>query len=189
MPRKSQMAASALVASEMPDGGWPEVAIMGRSNAGKSSLLNRIMGQRVALVSGNPGRTQRIHFYARDHWYLVDLPGYGYAKVPASLRLAFGHAVETYLAERQALVAAILVQDCRRDMASDEALLVNWAIQRNVLLVVAANKVDKLNRQERETRQTALETQYSCPVVMTSASSGEGLHAVKEHLSGLGLHV
>jgi GTP-binding protein len=186
---KGRLVVSALSEAEMPHNGWTEVAFLGRSNAGKSSLINQLVGARVALVSSQPGRTQRIHFYAMNGWYLVDLPGFGYAKASKTARQAFGAAVERYLFERQPLVAGVLIQDVRRDPEEDEMMVVNWAAERNVLLVIVASKVDKLNRSERQARAERLRAQYPAPVLLVSNRTGEGIDDVRGALRGLGLTV
>ena len=178
---------SALKPGEFPAEDRAEVAVMGRSNAGKSTLLNALVGAKVARVSQDPGRTRRINFFDLGEWYLVDLPGYGYAKVSQRSRIEFGQAVDRYLATRSALIAAILIQDVRRDLEEEEAMVVDWADQRNVLLVVVANKADKLNQRERERRRRALESQYRRPIHLISAQKRQGLDPVREAIRGLGL--
>ncbi|NMP21255.1 ribosome biogenesis GTP-binding protein YihA/YsxC [Sulfobacillus harzensis] len=188
-PARGQHVASALDQSEMPTSGLPEVAFMGRSNAGKSSLINALVKAKVAHTSSTPGRTQRINFFQMPGWYIVDLPGFGYAKVSKAEREAFGQAVDQYLIGRQPLVAAVLIQDVRRDPEEEEAMLVHWAADRNILLVVAASKMDRLNRREQEERRQRLESIYGRPVFLISNRTGEGLDQVREALRGLGLSV
>lgn len=191
MPKhRDALIASALEASQMPTDGLPEVALLGRSNCGKSSLLNRLLRKPAAHVSATPGRTRRLNFYRMKGWYLVDLPGYGYADVPLAVKHRFGQAVETYLQRRQPLLAAVLIQDCRRDPQDEERQLVEWAAARNLLLVVAGNKVDRLRPSERPAREAALRSYYQplgCGVVMTSARTGEGIDEVRARLGELGL--
>jgi GTP-binding protein len=181
------LAHSALSKRELPPEDRPEVAVMGRSNAGKSTLLNALVGARVAHVSQDPGRTRRIHFFDLGNWYLVDLPGYGFARVPAKVRAEFGQAVDHYLSTRGTLLAAVLIQDIRRDQEDEERMIVDWARQRSVQLMVVANKVDKLNRREREERLRRLDRQYGAPVYPVSAQRGTGLEPIRAVLGGLGL--
>ncbi|PSR22093.1 MAG: ribosome biogenesis GTP-binding protein YsxC [Sulfobacillus acidophilus] len=181
------LVASALSFEEMPTNGWTEVAFMGRSNAGKSSLINALLGARVAHVSNTPGRTQRMNFFAMVQWYLVDLPGFGYAKVSKSDRVRFGQAVEQYLTQRQPLVAGVLIQDARRDPQEEEHMVVDWANSRNILLVVVASKIDRMNRTEQQERQSVLDAQYGRRVLLVSNRTGEGVPAVREAIKGLGL--
>lgn len=186
---KRTLAASALAPSEMPKDGLTEVAFMGRSNAGKSSLINRLMGTKVAHISATPGRTQRMNFFLMSGWYLVDLPGFGYAKVGRDTRERFGQAVESYLTERQQLIAGVLIQDARRDPEVEEEMVVRWAASRNVFLVVVGSKMDRLNRAEQRARKEALETIYGRPVLLVSNRTGEGIDQVKYLLRGLGLKI
>lgn len=189
-PTRGMIVASALDMREMPpDQGPPEVAFMGRSNAGKSSLINRLVGAKVAHTSGTPGRTQRINFFHMPGWYIVDLPGFGYAKVSKESREIFGQAVEGYLTGRQALVAAVLIQDARRNPEEEEAMVVHWAADRNILLVVAASKMDRLNRREQAERHQVLEEAYGRPVFLVSSRTGEGMDQVKGALKGIGLNL
>ncbi|MBX5466855.1 MAG: ribosome biogenesis GTP-binding protein YihA/YsxC [Firmicutes bacterium] len=171
----------------LPDAGWPELALMGRSNAGKSSLLNALVGRRQAPVSATPGKTQTVSFYPMRGWYLVDLPGYGYARTSKSRREAMGEMVEWYLTQRQPLLGGVVVQDCRRDPEAEEYQLLEWAATRNLWLVVVANKVDKLNQAERRAREAALATAWGRPVLMLSAKTRENLEALKTAIRGLGL--
>lgn len=184
---RGQLVTSALGLAEMPQTGLSEIAFMGRSNAGKSSLINALVGAKVAHTSSTPGRTQRINFFQMPSWYIVDLPGFGYAKVSKAARESFGQAVEQYLTERQTLVGGVLIQDARRDPEEEEAMVVHWAADRNVLLIVAASKMDRMNRQEQAERKEALETQYGRPVFLVSNRTGEGLNQVRDALRGLGL--
>ncbi|HET8760637.1 MAG TPA: ribosome biogenesis GTP-binding protein YihA/YsxC, partial [Nitrospiria bacterium] len=100
---------------EFPKSGWPEVAFVGRSNVGKSSLLNALIGRKqLAKVSATPGKTQTINFFAVDDaYYFVDLPGYGYAKVPQPVQRAWRALIEAYLARRATLCAVVLLVDAR----------------------------------------------------------------------------
>lgn len=184
---RGEIIASALTVAEMPRTELSEIAFMGRSNAGKSSLINALVGRKVAHTSSTPGRTQRINFFQMPSWYIVDLPGFGYAKVSKSAKETFGRAVEEYLTERQTLVAGVLIQDARRDPEEEEAMVVHWAADRNILLIVAASKMDRMNRREQAERKEALESQYGRPVFLVSSRTGEGLDQVRQAIHGLGL--
>ncbi len=186
---KGRLAASALSSLEMPRDGLTEVAFMGRSNAGKSSLINALLGVKAAHTSSTPGRTQRIHFYTMPSWYIVDLPGFGYARASHKAREIFGQAVEDYLAHRQPLVGGVLIQDARRDAEEEEQMVVRWADSRNILLVVAASKMDRLNRAQQRDRHEKLVEQYQRPVFLVSNRTGEGLDQVRGAIRGLGLTI
>jgi len=131
------------------------VAIVGRSNSGKSSLLNLLGGRHdLARVSKTPGRTQRIHFFAERKLGLavVDLPGYGFARVAKTDHARFTEAIERYLIERAELRGIVLLLDVRRSVEDDERALAELAARRGVGLVCVATKVDKLGRSERARR-------------------------------------
>lgn len=185
--QRGRLVASALTPAEMPKDGRTEVAFLGRSNAGKSSLINALVGARVAHISNTPGRTQRINFFAMPQWYLVDLPGFGYAKVAKTERARFGQAVEQYLTERQPLVAGVLIQDARRDPQEEELMVVRWAASRNIFLTVVASKIDRMNKSEQKERQIALDASYGRPVLLISNRTGEGMGLVRQAIKGLGL--
>lgn len=177
-----------LVASAAGREGWPppdlpEVAVMGRSNVGKSSLLNKMVNRKqLARTSGTPGKTRLLHFFEVEHpaarLRLVDLPGYGYAKVSVKERRSWRGMIETYLSGRPCLRAAILLQDVRRQPGEEELDLIAWLAEQNVPTVVALTKLDKLKARERVKRLRALEA--ALPVqadwrIQTSAKTGAGI--------------
>jgi GTP-binding protein len=180
------LVASAADASGFPRGGPPEVALLGRSNVGKSSLLNRLVGHaRLARVSSTPGKTRLIHFYRVERGgralLLVDLPGYGFAKVSRAERERWKALVESYLDARRALRLAVLLLDVRRDPGEDESLLVAWLAERQVPVCVALTKIDKERPMRREQRVAVLRGGGLVPadrVVATSARSGDGIAAL-----------
>lgn len=140
-----------------PAHGLPEVAFAGRSNCGKSSLVNTLVERRrLARVSRTPGRTQLVNFFqVNDRIVLVDLPGYGFAQVPLEVRAAWGPMVERYLREREALRALVLLLDLRRDPGEEEHRLVAWCAARGLPVVHVATKVDKLPPSRRTLRLRA----------------------------------
>jgi GTP-binding protein len=170
------------------------VALLGRSNVGKSSLLNRLVGrQRLAFASSKPGTTRLLHFYRVERpgraLLLVDLPGYGWARVSRSERARWRSLIEGYLAGRSVLRACVLLQDLRRDVSDDELDLVAWLAERGIPVVVALTKCDKLGASARRLRADALAGALGLPrarVVATSAKSGEGMaglwKAIDAHL-------
>lgn len=130
-----------------PDAG-AEAAFAGRSNAGKSSALNCITNQKaLARTSKTPGRTQQINFFELDeHSRLVDLPGYGYAKVPEKMKLQWQQALGEYLEVRQALKGLILLMDCRRPLTDFDQQMLTWCFHADLPVHVLLTKADKLKR-------------------------------------------
>jgi GTP-binding protein len=143
---------------QLPKDRLPQVAVAGRSNVGKSSLLNQIVGQRkLAKVSSTPGRTRSLNYFKIDNrFYLVDLPGYGYAKVSKVLREQWGELIEDYLTKCEDLIGMVLLLDSRRDPTPEDMELVAWLTERQLPVLVAVTKADKLTRdgQNRKVRQT-----------------------------------
>jgi len=177
------MLTAAASAGQFPAAGAPEVAFLGRSNVGKSSLLNRLVGRRrLARTSSTPGKTRLLCWYRVERtsgelWF-VDLPGYGYAKVSRRERESWRGLVEAYLGGRPSLRVAVLLQDLRRDASEDETLLLEWLAERDVPALVAVTKVDKLKPMRRAQRLRELKAQIALPagrVIATSATSGVGM--------------
>ena len=190
---EAELVASAAGPEGWPAEGPPEVAVLGRSNVGKSSLLNRLVARRkLARTSATPGKTRLAHFFRvvrpEGALVLVDLPGYGYAKVSRTERAQWRRLVEGYLEKRGALAAAILLQDLRRDPGEDETLLLAWLAERRVPTVVALTKLDKLRPSQRARRlrdvQAAL-GEGAHAVVATSAQTGAGVETLWEVLDGM----
>ena len=181
-PRSAEIVASAAGPEGFPRADLPEVALLGRSNVGKSSLLNRLVGrQRLAFASSKPGTTRLLHFYRVERpgrvLLLVDLPGYGWARVSRDERARWGTLIEGYLGARPVLRACVLLQDLRRDLGDDEHDLVAWLAERGLPVVVALTKSDKLAASPRRRRAEALAGAFGLPpsrVVATSARTGEG---------------
>jgi len=161
----------------------PEVAFLGRSNVGKSSLLNALVRRKkLARTSSAPGKTRLIHFFRverpRGETHFVDLPGYGYAKVSKAERRSWQGLVESYLEARPTLAAAVLLQDLRRDFSDDETLLIDWLAEREVPVLLAITKVDKLKPMRRAERLRELTRAVGLPsasVIATSSETGVGL--------------
>ncbi len=177
--RRAEFIGAATEPDRFPPGGPPEVAFAGRSNVGKSSAINRILARRgLARTSGTPGRTQQLNFFAvDDRLVFVDLPGYGYAKVPRAIRAGWGPLVESYLERRAVLAGLVLLIDVRRGFEEEEERLLAFAAARDLPLLVIATKVDKLRRSERGQAERAFAS-TPVPVVPFSAVSGEGVDDV-----------
>ncbi|MBT6056478.1 MAG: YihA family ribosome biogenesis GTP-binding protein [Gammaproteobacteria bacterium] len=131
-----------------PEDSLAEVAFAGRSNAGKSSAINTITGHsRLARISKTPGRTQLINFFELgNQTYLVDLPGYGFAKVPLSVKDKWQRELELYLRKREALSGIVLLSDIRHPLTEFDRMMVDWATQSNLPLHILLTKADKLKR-------------------------------------------
>ncbi|MBP1689700.1 MAG: GTP-binding protein [Deltaproteobacteria bacterium] len=157
----------------------PEVAFAGRSNVGKSSAINRLVGRRgLARTSSTPGRTQQLNFFdINDRLVLVDLPGYGYAKVSHAARDAWRPLVESYLGTRGVLAGVILIVDVRRGLEEEEDQLLEFLAALAIPALVIATKIDKLNRGAQAKALRALAT-GAVPIVPFSAVTGEGVAAV-----------
>jgi GTP-binding protein len=191
---EAQLVATAAGPEGLPRAGLPEVAFLGRSNVGKSSLLNALLGRRgLARTSATPGKTRLLHFYearrARGSLLLVDLPGYGWARVSKEERRRWQRLVEGYLERRETLRLAVLLQDLRRDVGDDELLLLDWLAERGTPAVVALTKADKLPPMRRAARARELSRQLGFPaarVLVTSAEKGLGIadlwSAIDAHL-------
>ena len=138
---------SATSPEHYPRDGRPEIAFMGRSNVGKSSLINSLLGVRgLARTSSTPGRTQLINFFLiNDAFYFVDLPGYGYARVPRDVKKLWGPMVEKYLATRSCLMLSIVITDSRHEPTELDLSMKEWLEARGKPFIIAATKVDKLS--------------------------------------------
>ena len=145
---RTKFVTSASTFNNCPNDSLIEVAFAGRSNAGKSSAINSICNQsRLARTSKTPGRTQLLNFFAIEPTkYLVDLPGYGFAKVPLKIKNKWQHELEQYLRQRKPLVGLILLSDIRHPLKEFDRMMVDWAVQSNLPLHLLLTKSDKLKR-------------------------------------------
>jgi len=145
---KAEFVTSAVNLEACPDNSLAEVAFAGRSNAGKSSAINTITGHnRLARISKTPGRTQLINFFALEEGrHLVDLPGYGFAKVPLKVKDKWQRELEQYLRQREALVGLILLSDIRHPLKEFDRMMIDWAVQSDLPLHILLTKSDKLKR-------------------------------------------
>lgn len=165
---------------QLPSGGLPEIALAGRSNVGKSSLLNRIAGRKkLARISKTPGKTREINLYRIDsRFVLADLPGYGYAKVPGGVKRAWGQVIESYLKGREELAGIVHLVDCRHRPSPEDVQMHEWIRHYEVPALIAATKADKIGKSKRadslKTITSILEPSDQTTVVLFSATTGEG---------------
>jgi len=153
MPSSSGSIVSVSDLKNLPRPYNPEIAFAGRSNVGKSSLINTVLGRRIAPISGTPGKTRSIRFYPwtfkRFAMILVDLPGYGWAKLPESIRMKWRYLVEGYFSDRPSLCGIVLVVDIRRGENDLDIQMADWLNTKGMEYIVVANKVDKISRSKR----------------------------------------
>jgi len=165
------------------DGSLPQVAFAGRSNVGKSSLINRLCGRKkLARTSGTPGRTQMINFFSINNSLLfVDLPGYGYARVPVEIQRQWRPMVNSYLADNPALKLLVLIVDIRRGPKEEELSLLAWLAEHGIPAQVVLTKTDKLKRgqipRERTTAAMSMGIDQE-ELILFSAVTGQGKEEV-----------
>lgn len=147
-----ELAISAVRQSQYPEDNKPEFLLCGRSNVGKSSFINSIIERKdLARVSSNPGKTQTLNFYhVNESFYLVDVPGYGYATVSEEIRQKFGKMIEEYLENRENLERVFLLIDFRIKPTQDDLLMYNFLNYHNLPVTIIATKVDKVSKNDRE---------------------------------------
>lgn len=149
--------AVAVKPAQYPDDNKPEIAFAGKSNVGKSSLINSMVYRKaIARTSQNPGKTRTINFYnVEDELYFVDLPGYGYAKAPKTEIAKWGKMIENYLLKRQQLKAIILLIDIRHEPGENDRIMYDWLKHYGYKIIIAATKSDKLKRSQLQ-KHTAM---------------------------------
>ncbi|MGB0911528.1 MAG: ribosome biogenesis GTP-binding protein YihA/YsxC [Nitrospirales bacterium] len=194
--RSAEFVKSCLTAEQYPKGRLPEIALLGRSNVGKSSALNSLLNRKgLAKVGKTPGKTQMINFFrislsdpSVEEFHMVDLPGYGYAKVPDAIRKAWGPMVEQYLINRETLCGVIVFIDIRRTEQVDRDLVTWLQVLQcpKVIVVTKADKVGQGKRQEslRRTRQE-LSLSQETELLLYSSQTHEGRPEVFRALKGL----
>lgn len=182
MSRVVRYLKSAQWSKDFPAGDKPEIAITGRSNAGKSSFLNHWAGSAVAKVSQAPGKTRLINFFDISHgkYRWVDLPGYGYASRGHAERDEWAEMIEQYLADRECLLGTILVMDVRREWSEDEENLKEFMNSSGRPMAVVATKIDKIKPNEAKKLQKSLELKSGCPVFLVSNVKNQGAIEVEE---------
>ena len=178
---EAELIASAPRVDKLPPSGLPEIAFLGRSNVGKSSLLNALARRKkLARTSSTPGKTRELVLFRirtdRGEIGLVDLPGYGWAKVSRQERAGWQRLAEDYLAKREELRLAIVLQDLRRSWSDDERLLLRWLAEQSVPGRIVLTKTDKLKLMKRKL-QAEIGSEFGKPIA-TSSQKGDGLDLV-----------
>lgn len=173
---------------QLPASNLPEVAFSGRSNVGKSSLINRLLNRKaLARTSATPGKTATINFYRLDTLRLVDLPGYGYAKVSDAEKRRWKGLIEGYLEADRELCLVVQLLDARHAPSADDRTMLDYLVQREIPFLVVLTKMDKLNVTQRVQRLQAFQEEFASleglTVVPFSAVTGEGTQELRKILT------
>lgn len=178
---KAEFIISAAAKAQFPESRWPEITLLGRSNAGKSSLLNRLLGRKaLARVGAAPGRTRLINFFEvvwaanLPPFLLTDLPGYGYAAAPKSLVAAWRGLVNDYLTAGRPLKLALLLMDLRRKPGPEEAGLIDWLTELGIPTMLVGTKADKLSKSQAALRLSEIERALALRPWPFSSLTGQG---------------
>lgn len=177
---KADFLASFGISSQLPEADRPEISFSGRSNVGKSSLINKLCNRKnLARVSATPGKTATINFYSVDGCYFVDLPGYGYAKVSNADRQRWDDLINSYFAARHRCTLLVQLLDCRHAPSADDLQMLKYLHYHGIPFVAALTKADKLKKSRLAGVQAEFEAlcrPYGCEaVVLTSAENGYGI--------------
>ena len=148
------------ITSKLPENTLPDIGFAGKSNVGKSSLINALMNRKsLARTSATPGKTQTINFYnINEEMYLVDLPGYGYAKVSEQEKVQWGKMIERYLNTSKQLRAVFLLIDIRHDPSANDKMMYNWIVEQGFHPIIIATKLDKIKRSQIQKQVKAIKT-------------------------------
>ena len=190
---RAEFIRSAVKTMDFPSDGLPQIVFAGKSNVGKSSVINRLLNRRnFARVGGQPGKTVHINFFDIDHQaYFVDLPGYGYAKVSKGERDRWAALIDAYFASGQ-ITLGVQIVDIRHKPTADDQTMANWFLGTGMPFVVIANKLDKIKKSEREGNINLIRETLKLPsevaVVPFSAEKGDGreeiLGLIETHIAG-----
>lgn len=175
------------LAEQLPPSDLPEIAFAGRSNVGKSSLINKLFQRKnLARVSSMPGKTTTINFFKLPQLRIVDLPGYGYAKVSRSEKQRWGELMESYFRTERDIRLVVQLLDMRHPPTADDLQMIDFLIDSEIPFMVALTKCDKLKKSQREERLSALGTELPCgdqlTILPVSGETGEGVPSLQEIL-------
>ncbi|MFJ7950152.1 ribosome biogenesis GTP-binding protein YihA/YsxC [Lysinibacillus sp. NPDC096418] len=175
-----EMVISAVRPDQYPEDGLPEFALAGRSNVGKSSFINRMIGRKsMARISSKPGKTQTLNFYKiEEQLFFVDVPGYGYAKVSKTEREAWGKMIERYITGREELKAVVQIVDLRHPPTADDCMMYDFLKHYNIPCIIIATKADKIpkgkwDKHKKMVKET-LEMDKNDPLIVFSSEKGLG---------------
>lgn len=178
---------SAGVSGQLIASTLPEIAFSGRSNVGKSSLINKLLNRKnLARTSATPGKTATINFYKLDTMRLVDLPGYGYARISAAEKKRFSQTIEHYFDDDRDLRLVLQLVDMRHPPTADDLQMIDYLVQCEIPFVIVLTKADKLNKTERAARLDALKNELAefegVECISFSAVTGEGVDTLRQIL-------
>ena len=188
--KSAEFVTSAAKNSQYPPEGLPEIAFAGRSNVGKSSLINTLVNRKhLVKTSSTPGRTQLINFFDINNLItFVDLPGYGYAKVPTAVRKKWGPMIETYLSGRDTLKGVVVILDIRRTPREEEYNLIAWLEHYSIARILVLTKADKLSKTKQDNQRAAVAGSLdvdTIDLILFSAKSRKGRDAVWDAIISL----
>jgi len=178
--------------SQIPDNHFPEIAFIGASNVGKSSIINAIFGKKITIVSSTPGRTQQLNFFKvagfRDGFYIVDLPGYGFAEASAKKISHWQNVTFEYLAKSQKLQKVFLLIDAVKGLKHNDIEVIEYFLENNILFQIILTKIDKINLTEQQIvkekilQQLALFKTAQQNLILTSSSKKYGINEIKSEI-------
>ena len=188
--KSAEFVTSAVKPSQYPPAVLPEIAFAGRSNVGKSSLINTLVNRkRLVKTSSTPGRTQLINFFnINEAFSFVDIPGYGYAKVPTAIKKNWGPMIETYITTRKTLKGVVLIMDIRRTPGPEEMNMLDWLNHYDIPSIPVLTKSDKLSKTKQQKQFIKIVTTLSSDknqFIVFSAKSGQGKHEVWDAIKKL----
>lgn len=189
--REALYQVSAVNKEQYPTDGLPEIALVGRSNVGKSSLINKLLNRKkLAHTSSSPGKTRTLNFYKiNNEFFFVDLPGYGYAKVSKAQRQEWGKMIESYLLERQELKGVIQLIDLRHPPTADDIAMWEWLQHYQFPTIIAATKADKISRNKLQKHANIIRKDMNItedtPIVLFSAETGNGVEEMHKLITKL----